>query len=60
MAVSRVTATAIKRVRKTAGLSQEAAARLMGVSVFSFHSWEQGRRKMRAEKFARFKQIVSQ
>ena len=58
MPYMKVTPTMIRRVRKAAKLSQESSARLMNVSVFSWHSWEQGRRKMRPELFDAFKAAV--
>ncbi len=58
MSYMKVTPKMIRSVRKAAKLSQEASARLMNVSVFSWHSWEQGRRTMQPEFFDSYKQAV--
>ncbi len=41
-----MTPTALRKARKAAGLSQEAAARINQVSTSAWQSWELGRRKI--------------
>ncbi|QCI93281.1 helix-turn-helix domain-containing protein [Novosphingobium sp. EMRT-2] len=44
-------ASHIRELREAAGLTQEAAARMLGVSVASWYGWESGRSTMRPAQF---------
>lgn len=48
----------IRKARKDAGLSQEASARLIGISTSMWQSCELGRRKMTDELFESYKSAV--
>lgn len=45
------TASHIRELREAAGLTQENAARMLGVSVASWYGWERGRSTMRPAQF---------
>jgi len=44
----------IKQARKESGLTQQEASKILGVSVKSWQSWEQGLRNMRPQMFELF------
>jgi len=44
----------IKQARTESGLTQQEASKILGVSVKSWQSWEQGLRNMRPQMFELF------